>query len=106
MKDIVTFAEHAALIILPFALLIIAWAVIVKLLKKKKSVSKTISISKIAPPYIARRVLYKKELYDLKASQNDLAYVLKENQTYFYNGDEWLKVETKQYPKTDGAMGN
>lgn len=101
MKEVLDIAKLAVLIVSPFAVVAIAWAIILRFVSKKKPKSLVITIPKISPAYIARRVMYATELEHIVAAKGDLAYVLKENRTYFYNGEEWLKVEEKH-----GAVGN
>jgi hypothetical protein len=103
MKELLDIAKAAVLIISPFAVVAIAWAIIIRLMKKKKKPDKVVKPPKrVAPAYIARRVMYKEELEHIKPNMGDLAYVLKENQSYFYNGSEWVKVIKHE----DGAVGN
>jgi len=93
MKEVFDIAKLAVLIVAPFAVVAITWAIILRLLTKKKVKNIVVAIPKVSPAYIARRVMYKEELDNLVAIKGDLAYVLKENKAYFYNGEEWLKVK-------------
>jgi len=97
MKEVLDIAKLAVLIVAPFAVVAIAWAIILKFTKKKKKVKKVVvTIPKVPPAYISRRVMYVEELEHIKPNMGDLAYVLKENQSYFYNGEEWVKVIKKE----------
>jgi len=100
MKEVLDLLKLGLLIVSPFAVIGIIWFIIARFIKKDKPSPVVGPLPTIPYAYIARRVMYKEELKHIHALNGELAYVLKENHVYMYDGKEWLKVEKH------GTMGN
>jgi len=99
MKEIVNIISVGVTLISPLVILVIIWSLVAKYLRKRRRIKLPKEIH-VAPKQIARRVIYKEELNNLIAVKGDVAYVIKDEHMYLYNGNKWLKIEQH------GTMGN
>jgi hypothetical protein len=91
MKDVIEIILTGIVLISPLLIFIVIWGTIAKLIKGKRKIKLPKEIH-VGPKTIARRVIYKEELNSLMPIKGDIAYVIKEEYMYLYNGKEWTKI--------------
>jgi len=99
MKEIINIISVGVTLISPLVILVIIWSLVAKHLKKRRRIKIPEDIH-VGTKQIARRVMYRTELDHLVVTKGDVAYVIKDEHMYLYDGEKWIKIEQH------GTVGN